>query len=188
VALGQVFSEYFGFPCQFSLYQLLHTHHLSSGAGTISQLVADVPSELSLTPPRETKKRKKEKKRKLIVTLCCLVDRYQRFGATCCLHFHYLEDGGSRFLEYVSTVLPISFIFQIIPLIEINFQNVILRSGLCSSNDLGLYSRDTRLESCPAYNLFWPVFIVVFLSLYGQMPGLNPEITNAPLQIVSFLL
>jgi hypothetical protein len=38
VALGQVFSEYFGFPCQSSFHQLLHNHlHLSSGAGTISQ-------------------------------------------------------------------------------------------------------------------------------------------------------
>jgi hypothetical protein len=38
VALGQVFSEYFGFPCQFSFHQLLHTHHhLSSGAGTVGQ-------------------------------------------------------------------------------------------------------------------------------------------------------
>jgi hypothetical protein len=38
VALGQVFSEYFGFPCQFSFHQLLHNHpHLSSWAGTIGQ-------------------------------------------------------------------------------------------------------------------------------------------------------
>jgi hypothetical protein len=35
---GQVFSEYFGFPCQSSFHQLLHNHpHLSSGAGTIGQ-------------------------------------------------------------------------------------------------------------------------------------------------------
>jgi hypothetical protein len=35
--LGQVFSEYFSFPCQ-SLYQLLYNHpHLSSGACTIGQ-------------------------------------------------------------------------------------------------------------------------------------------------------
>jgi hypothetical protein len=27
VTLGQVFSEYFGFPCQFSFHQLLHVHH-----------------------------------------------------------------------------------------------------------------------------------------------------------------
>jgi hypothetical protein len=53
VELGQVFSEYFGFPCQFSFHRLLHTHHLSSGDGTIGQLVADVPSGLSLTPPKE---------------------------------------------------------------------------------------------------------------------------------------
>jgi hypothetical protein len=57
VALGQVFSEYFDFLCQFSFHQLLHTHHLSSGAGTIGQSVADVPSGLSLTPRQETKKK-----------------------------------------------------------------------------------------------------------------------------------
>jgi hypothetical protein len=55
VALGQVYLEYFGFPCQFLFHRLLHIHdHLSSGAGTIGQLVADVPSGLSLTPPQET--------------------------------------------------------------------------------------------------------------------------------------
>jgi hypothetical protein len=52
VALGQVFSEYFRFPCQLSFHRLLHIHnHLSSRAGTIGQLVADVTSELSLTSP-----------------------------------------------------------------------------------------------------------------------------------------
>jgi hypothetical protein len=29
VALGQVCSEYFGFPCQSSLHEMLHTHLLS---------------------------------------------------------------------------------------------------------------------------------------------------------------
>jgi hypothetical protein len=53
VALGQVFSEYLGFPCYFSFYRLFHTHHhLPSGPGTIGQIVADVPSGLSLTPPQ----------------------------------------------------------------------------------------------------------------------------------------
>jgi hypothetical protein len=38
VALGQVFSEYFGFPCQSLFHQFLHNHHhLSSGAGTVGQ-------------------------------------------------------------------------------------------------------------------------------------------------------
>jgi hypothetical protein len=38
VAMGQVFSEYFGFPCQSSFHQLLHSQpHLSSGACTIGQ-------------------------------------------------------------------------------------------------------------------------------------------------------
>jgi hypothetical protein len=38
VALGWVFSEYFGSPCHSSFHQLLHNdHHLSSGAGTRGQ-------------------------------------------------------------------------------------------------------------------------------------------------------
>jgi hypothetical protein len=56
VALGQVFCEYVGFPCQFLFHRLLHIHHhLSSGAGTIGQLVADVTSGFSLTPPKKLK-------------------------------------------------------------------------------------------------------------------------------------
>jgi hypothetical protein len=51
VALWQVFSE-----CQFSFQLLLH-NRLSSGAGTIGQLLADVPSGLSLTPPQETERK-----------------------------------------------------------------------------------------------------------------------------------
>jgi hypothetical protein len=57
LALGQVFSEYFGFPCQFTFHRLLHNHRLSSEAGTIGQIVAEVPSGLSFTPPQETKKK-----------------------------------------------------------------------------------------------------------------------------------
>jgi hypothetical protein len=54
VALGQDFSEYFGFLCE-TFYRLLHTHHHpSSWAGKIYQIVADVPSALSLTPSKET--------------------------------------------------------------------------------------------------------------------------------------
>jgi hypothetical protein len=55
VALGEVFSEYFGFSCQFSFHRLLHIrHHISSGAGSVGQLVGDVPSGLGLTPPQGT--------------------------------------------------------------------------------------------------------------------------------------
>jgi hypothetical protein len=56
VALGQVFSEYFRFPCQFSFYRLLHIHHLSSRADKIGQLVGDVPSGLFHPTPRTKKK------------------------------------------------------------------------------------------------------------------------------------
>jgi hypothetical protein len=55
VTLGQIFSEHFGFPCQFLFHRLLDIHQLPSRAGTIGQLVTDVPSGLTLTPPHETK-------------------------------------------------------------------------------------------------------------------------------------
>jgi hypothetical protein len=48
VALGQVSSEYFGFPYRFAL--LHNHHHPSSAAGTVGRTVAAVPSGLSLTP------------------------------------------------------------------------------------------------------------------------------------------
>jgi hypothetical protein len=50
--LGQVLSEYFGFPCQFAFHLLLHNHHhhLSSTTSIIGQTMAAVPSGLSLTP------------------------------------------------------------------------------------------------------------------------------------------
>jgi hypothetical protein len=54
VALGQVLFEYVGFSCQFLFHQILHIH-LSSGAGTIDQIVAGVPTGFSLTPPQEIK-------------------------------------------------------------------------------------------------------------------------------------
>jgi hypothetical protein len=50
-----VFLEYFDFPCQFLFPQMLRTH-LSSGAGSIDELMIDVPSEFSLTPRHGTKK------------------------------------------------------------------------------------------------------------------------------------
>jgi hypothetical protein len=51
VVVGQVFPEYFGFPCQFSFHLLLHIHHyLSSGYRPLGQIVADVPSGLTLSP------------------------------------------------------------------------------------------------------------------------------------------
>jgi hypothetical protein len=63
LAMGQVCSEHYGFPCQFSFHQMVHTH-LSSGAGTIGHLVVDhIPSGLSLTPPHEIK-------RKIYVSVC----------------------------------------------------------------------------------------------------------------------
>jgi hypothetical protein len=52
---GAGFLRVLRFPCQ-SFHRLLHAHHYpSSGTGTIDQIVADVPSGLSLTPPQETK-------------------------------------------------------------------------------------------------------------------------------------
>jgi hypothetical protein len=59
VALGQVFSEYFDIPCKFEFHRLFqnHHHHLSCGAGTISQTVAAVPSGLKSHPMRKINKK-----------------------------------------------------------------------------------------------------------------------------------
>jgi hypothetical protein len=46
-------------PLPISFHRMLHIHP-SSGSGTISQSVADVPSGLCLTPPQEIKKIKSE--------------------------------------------------------------------------------------------------------------------------------
>jgi hypothetical protein len=55
VVVSHVSSEYLGFPCQFSFHRLLHIG-LPSGADPIGQLVADVTSGLSLTPPQGIKR------------------------------------------------------------------------------------------------------------------------------------
>jgi hypothetical protein len=56
MALRQVFSEYFGFPCQFSFHRLPHTNsQLSARAGTIDQIVTEAPNGINLTPPQETR-------------------------------------------------------------------------------------------------------------------------------------
>jgi hypothetical protein len=53
VAFGQVFSKYFGFPCQ-SFQQLLHNHHhRSSGAGTIGQQWPTYQADLVSPHPRK---------------------------------------------------------------------------------------------------------------------------------------
>jgi hypothetical protein len=58
VALGQVFSEYFGFPCQFSFHRLLHIdHHLSSGAGTIGKKWAKYQMDLVSPHPKKLVRR-----------------------------------------------------------------------------------------------------------------------------------
>jgi hypothetical protein len=58
VALELVFSEYFGFPCKFSFHQRLYAYLSSSGAGTIGQIVASVPSGLGLIPSYKLKKKR----------------------------------------------------------------------------------------------------------------------------------
>jgi hypothetical protein len=59
VALGQVFSEYFGFPCQSPFHQLLHNHHLAAGAGTIGQQWPTYQLDSVSPHPEKTKKETK---------------------------------------------------------------------------------------------------------------------------------
>lgn len=56
-AMGQTWPEYFGFPCQW-FHRVLHSHyHLSSMAGTIGQIAADVTEWAQFRPaPRNSKR------------------------------------------------------------------------------------------------------------------------------------
>jgi hypothetical protein len=52
------FLQVLQFPLQIVIPPTAHNHHhLSSRAGTISQIVADVPSGLNLTPPHRTQRK-----------------------------------------------------------------------------------------------------------------------------------
>jgi hypothetical protein len=60
MALGQIFSEYFGFPCQSSFHQLLHNnpHHNPHHLGLYNRPeVAAVPGDVSPTPLKKKKKK-----------------------------------------------------------------------------------------------------------------------------------
>jgi hypothetical protein len=57
VALGQFFSNYFGFRCLFPFHRLVHTHRgPSPGCDIIGQIVVDVPSGLGFSSSQETAK------------------------------------------------------------------------------------------------------------------------------------
>jgi hypothetical protein len=61
VALGQVFSEYFGFPCQSSFHQLLKKSSSSIIWGLYNRPeVAAVPTDL-VPPPTNNKKKGRRK-------------------------------------------------------------------------------------------------------------------------------
>jgi hypothetical protein len=60
VAMGQVFSKYFGFPCQ--LFHHCSTLIIINHSG---QTVADKPNGLSLTSPKERKEEKPQQFEKL---------------------------------------------------------------------------------------------------------------------------
>jgi hypothetical protein len=91
VALGRIFSEYFGFPCQSSIHQILH-HHNHPGQATIGQLVAAVPSGPSWTPPPT-------KRKECVLFHCAQELRYKKW--MCCKLLNWNCFKGFYFLLYV---------------------------------------------------------------------------------------
>jgi hypothetical protein len=60
---GQVFSEYFGFPCPSSFHQLLYNHHnLSSGACTIGQWWPQYQVDSRQSHPTENNNKKNNRR------------------------------------------------------------------------------------------------------------------------------
>jgi hypothetical protein len=55
--LGAGFLRALQFPCQFLFHRLLHVHHITFGAGTIGQLVTDIPSGFSVIAPQGINKK-----------------------------------------------------------------------------------------------------------------------------------
>jgi hypothetical protein len=55
IALGHVFSEYFGFPYQSSFHQLLHNNHIYHLGLYNRPEVAAVPGDISPTPIKKKK-------------------------------------------------------------------------------------------------------------------------------------
>jgi hypothetical protein len=84
---------------QFLFHQVSHIH-LSSGAGTIRQLVPDVPIGLSLTPPHETKKREIGRKMGTLSPPPMLT-KVQQHG--CLLHCQLRLDAQKNCLQLSST-------------------------------------------------------------------------------------
>jgi hypothetical protein len=102
-ALGQVFSEYFGFPCQSSFYELLHNHHhLSSGAGTIGQQWPTYQVD-SVSPHPE-----KLKKKKLLI--CYRVQRPRKMSITMISDLYLLH---KNYVRTIPTAVYNLFIMQI---------------------------------------------------------------------------
>jgi hypothetical protein len=70
MALGQVSSEYFVFICQFSLHRLLHTRHLSSGAGTEARQRPTYQVDTVSPHPKKLKRKHWHRPEETVQELC----------------------------------------------------------------------------------------------------------------------
>jgi hypothetical protein len=131
VALGQVFSEYLGFPCQSSFHQLLHNHpHLSFGAGTIGQKWPHYkglgPTPIAITKAQEQLYHFTRKVflvrwifYKMQGTVVSGLLWYRHFGIICCF---YLRDKWERGQSHITTSSQlIRFISRLIKGSWLNF-------------------------------------------------------------------
>jgi hypothetical protein len=106
VALGQVFSEYFGFPCQSSFHRIiLHPHnHRGRHNRTVNGRGAEW-TQFGLHPPLYAKKNKKNEMLGLVCGAECgkreanVVPDVFRFG---CDHFSPVH---SKFISHQSSVI-----------------------------------------------------------------------------------
>jgi hypothetical protein len=88
VALGQVFSEYFCFPCQFSFHRLLHIyHHLH--ALRYNRLISGRRTKWAQSDPPPHKETKKKKNYLLGHTMSNseyhIMNSHRRKNRTCCV-------------------------------------------------------------------------------------------------------
>jgi hypothetical protein len=106
VAPGQFFSEYFGFP----FHRLLHTyHHLSSGAGTTGQIVANVPSGLKPHPTSRKKTSVTEIVFKEVSLYFKFLLNIKQCLYLCCINYVYWKDTNCVFHAVSEVLLFVTF-------------------------------------------------------------------------------
>jgi hypothetical protein len=97
VTLGQVFSNCFGFPCQFSFHEMLHAV-VSSGAATADQ-------HTKWTQSHPTPRDKMNSNKQTWTWTCSTIDFHHRLSSHVCSHILKSDMRRNRWLDETSCTI-----------------------------------------------------------------------------------